>query len=125
MVPAEKEPLDEVAVITGGLGEGPNPPVFGFQARPLGSVRSEIWDSRLWSKRGPELTHRQLRGFFGLASPPGNREVLKLRKSRGARGQRGFCHSLAAKCPWQAGDLLCLDLGFFLVKMGTCNLTEA
>lgn len=33
MAPAEKELLDEAGVITGGLREGPNPPVFGCQAR--------------------------------------------------------------------------------------------
>lgn len=74
-----------------------------------------MWNSRLWSKTGPEQTYGPLRAFVARASAPGNREVVKFRASKGSLGVKimPFLYG------WPANELLYLDLGFFLVKMTT------
>lgn len=76
MAPAEKESLDGAAVITGRLGRDQ---ILQCLVVRLRNVRSEMFDSRLWSKTGSELTHRQLRAFFGRCP--------STRKQRGAQAQ--------------------------------------
>lgn len=98
MAPAEKEPLDGAAVITGGLGRDQ---ILQCLVVRLRNVRSEMWNSRLWSKTGPELTLRQLGAFLACVLPQ-ETEVCSGSGNLEVRGGRG--HSATSWQPSALGE---------------------